>query len=177
MKDVAVYIGEAAFDAVVVEPELFVIDSEEVQCGGVEVVAVGWLFCGARAERVGASVGASASDSTPCHPCGERGCVVVSPFSLRGWLASKLGGADDERAVEEAARAQIGQQGGSAGVEDGAPVAVVADEVFVAIPVGTNFSCGCVFCAAKDLDEPDATFDESAGEEALPAKRPDFGVV
>jgi hypothetical protein len=71
VKDVTVYIGESAFDAVVVEAELFVIDSEEVQCGGVEVVAVGWFFSCARAERVGASVGASASDSAACHPCGE----------------------------------------------------------------------------------------------------------
>ncbi len=177
VKDVTVYIGEPAFDAVVVEAELFVIDSEEVQCGGVEVVAVGWFFSCARAERVGASVGASTSDSAACHPCGEGGCVVVSPFSLRGWLASELGGADHEGAVEEAARSQIGQQGCGAGVEDCAPVAVVADEVFVAIPVGTNFSGGCVFCTAEDLDEPDATFDESAGEEALPTERPDFGML
>ncbi|MEY5016899.1 MAG: hypothetical protein RIS92_3257 [Verrucomicrobiota bacterium] len=53
MKDATVYIGDPASDAVVVEGDLFVMDSQRVQCGGVEVVAVGWFFCCARAERIG----------------------------------------------------------------------------------------------------------------------------
>ena len=38
LDDVSVHVGEAAFDAVVPEGELLVIDAEEVEDGGVEVV-------------------------------------------------------------------------------------------------------------------------------------------
>jgi hypothetical protein len=46
VNDFSVDVGEAAVDAVVVEGELFVVDAEEVQNGGVEVVDGDGIFGG-----------------------------------------------------------------------------------------------------------------------------------
>ena len=39
----AVDIGQTPWDSVVVEREFFVVDTEKVQGGGVQIVAVGWF--------------------------------------------------------------------------------------------------------------------------------------
>jgi hypothetical protein len=102
---------------------------------------------------------------------------VVATFSLCGWLASELRGADDQGAFEKSARAQVGQQGSGAAVEDAAPVSVVADEILMAIPVWPDLSGGRIFRPAEDLDEANSTFYESTCEEALPSEGADFGMV
>ena len=44
LDDMSMHIGEATLNAVVIETEFFVVDAELVQCGGVEVVAVGGIL-------------------------------------------------------------------------------------------------------------------------------------
>src|SRR3977135_4220797 len=44
LDEVAVDVGEAAVDAVVAEGEFFVVDAQEVEDGGVDVVAVGGFY-------------------------------------------------------------------------------------------------------------------------------------
>ena len=62
-------------------------------------------------------------------------------------------------------------------VEDRAPVAVVADNVFVGVPVGPNLLRTRVLGAAVDLHEPHAPLHEPPGEQALPAKGADLRMV
>ena len=75
------HIGEAALDAVVVEAEFFVVEAEQVQRGGVEVVAVGGVFGGLEAEFVGGAVSGAALDAAAGHPGGEGAGVVVAAFA------------------------------------------------------------------------------------------------
>ncbi len=143
-----------------------------------EVVAVGGVLSDFEAEFVALAVAGAAADAAAGHPRGEgTGVVVAADARLRAGLASEFRGADDEGVVEHALAFQIAQECGRAGVEDGAPVAVVAGEVFVAVPVGADGLGLGVFRAAVDLHEADAALDESAGEEALPAEGADVLVV
>ena len=65
--DVAVHIGQSSLDAVVVVGELSVIDPQEVQCGGMEVVAERGSD-GGEAEVVTGAVGSPALDATASQP-------------------------------------------------------------------------------------------------------------
>ena len=97
-------IGESAIDTVVIEAEFFMIEAEQVKCRGVEVVAVNGLLGGFEAEVVGAAIGGATLDAAAGHPGRESSGVVVAAFAdaLRGRLASKLAGADDKCAIEQA---------------------------------------------------------------------------
>ncbi len=172
-----VHIREAAGDAVVVEAELLVIEAEQVQRGGMEVVAVGGILSGFEAEVVGAAICGAALDAAACHPGGEGSGIVIAAFALGSGLAAKLAGADDERAVEQAARFEIGKQGSGTGVEHRTPVAVVPDDVLVTIPVRPDLFRAGVLRTAKNLHEAHAPLNESAGEQALAAKGADVFVV
>lgn len=100
-----VHIGESAINAVVVEAELFMIEAEQVQCRGVEIVAIGRVFSCFETEVVGAAIGGATLNAAAGHPGRESSGVVVAAFAcaLRGGLTSELAGANDERAVEQAA--------------------------------------------------------------------------
>ena len=60
-------IGEAEIAAAVAVGEAFVVEAEQVQHGGVEVVDVDGVVLGAEAEVVGGSVGDAAFDAASCH--------------------------------------------------------------------------------------------------------------
>ena len=97
------HIRQPALDAVVVVAELFVIEAKEVERGSVQVVAVGGIFSGFETEIIGGAVSCATCDATASHPGGEGSGVVIATFALCGGLATKLGGADHERAFEQAA--------------------------------------------------------------------------
>lgn len=54
---------------------------------------------------------------------------------------------------------------------------MVPDEVFVGIPVGADLLGPRVLGAAVDLHEPYTPFDEAAGEQTLPSKGADVGMI
>ena len=60
---VAVHVGEAKVSALEGVGEAFVVDAEQMQHGGVEIVNVEDVFDGVVAEFVGRTVGDSASNS------------------------------------------------------------------------------------------------------------------
>ncbi len=103
INDMPMHIGEAAVDAVVVGAEFFVIEAEQVQGGGVQIVAVGGILGGFEAEVVGAAVGGAALNPATGHPGGEGTGIVIAAFALGSGLAAKLAGADHECAIEQAA--------------------------------------------------------------------------
>ena len=78
MDDFAVDVGEAAVEAIVAEGEVFVIDSQKVKEGGVEVVDAGRVFCGCESKGIGGSIGCATSDSTTGHPIGEACLIVIT---------------------------------------------------------------------------------------------------
>ena len=172
------HIREAAVDAVVVEAQRFVIEAQEVQRGGVEVVAVGGVLGGFESKLVGAAIGGAAPDPTTGHPRGKRAGIVIAAFAyaLRGRLAAKLSGANDEGAIEQAPRLQIRQQRSGSGIENGPPIAVIAHEILMAIPVRSHFLRRGVFRPAIDLHESRAALDEPTREDALAPKGADVFV-
>ena len=89
------HVGEAALDAVVIEAQALVVHAEQVERGGVEVVAVGGVFLGLGTELIRRAVSRAAPDAAAREPRGERAGVVVAALALRAGLATELGRADD----------------------------------------------------------------------------------
>src|SRR5690606_5319481 len=98
---VAVDVGEAAVEAVVVPGELLVVEPEQVQHRRVEVPDGGRVFLGPAAELVGRSVADAAFDAGAHHPAGEAVRIVIAaggPFLVRGH-ATELGRPQHQRVV------------------------------------------------------------------------------
>ena len=95
--DVAVDVGEAEVAAGVGVGEFFVIEAEEVEDGGVEVVDGGDIDGGAAAEFVGLAIADAAFDTGAHHPGGEGVGVVdaaAGSFLMGGhWLCYTAGAA------------------------------------------------------------------------------------
>ena len=96
------HVGEAALDAVVVDGEVFVIETEEVEDGGVEVVR-GDGVVSLEANLIGGAVG-HVTTSTG-KPSGEAVRIVVAPVGagLKHWHAAELGCEHHERVFQQAA--------------------------------------------------------------------------
>ena len=105
LDDMPMDIGESAINAVVVEAEFFVIETEQMQRGGVKIVAIGRVLCSFEPEVVGATIDGTTFDAAAGHPGGKSSRVVIAAFAdtLSGGLTTKLAGADDECAIEQAA--------------------------------------------------------------------------
>ena len=76
--DLAVDVGQAEVSAGVAVGELFVVEAEQVEHRGVEVVDRNWVLDGSEAKFVGCSVDGSAFDSAAGHPQGETPVIVVA---------------------------------------------------------------------------------------------------
>ena len=99
MDDVAVDVGEAEVATGVAVGELFVIEAEEVEHGGVEVVDVDLVFDGLEAEVISRAVNVAAFGSAASHPSGEAVVVVVATVNF-ALVGSFFGHFDDGGAPE-----------------------------------------------------------------------------
>ena len=81
--DIPMHVGQAVFAALVAEGQAFVIEAQQVQHGGVEVVCVDWISRDAETELVGFAVGDSAADAASGQPHCVGVFVVVAAGSLR----------------------------------------------------------------------------------------------
>ena len=77
--DMAGDIGQAIVTAVVAVGELFVIEPEHVEDGGVEVVDVDLILSDADAAVVGGAVDGATFDAGAGHPVSEGVRVVIAP--------------------------------------------------------------------------------------------------
>ena len=105
----AVNIGQPAANAVVVVGELFVIDTQQVQCRGMQVVGISWVFSSLEPERIARPVCGSTLDATSSQPSRESPGVVIAPFiaPLKEWLPAKVRGAYHQRIVEQTPRFKV----------------------------------------------------------------------
>ncbi len=150
--------------------EAGVVEAEEVEDRGVQVVDVHAVLLGAEADGVGGAEEGAALDAAAGEPGGEAvGVVVAAGAALGHGHAAELAAPDDERALEQAAALQVGEQGGDGFVGFGAHGGVVRFDVVVGIPAGE--------VAGVELDEADPALDEAAGEEASGAEVGGDGVV
>ena len=100
--DVALDVGEAEVAAGVAVGEFFVIETEEMEDGGVEVVDVDAVLGGLESEVVGGAVDVAAFDAPACQPHGESVVIVVATVDFAA-VASWGGHFDDGGASEFAA--------------------------------------------------------------------------
>ena len=78
--DVAVDVGQAPVDAIVAHAELGVVDTEEVEDGGVDVVDLGGggAHEGFVSPLIALSSGDAALDAAAAHPVGEAIRIVIA---------------------------------------------------------------------------------------------------
>src|SRR5262245_1934915 len=89
------HVRQPSVDPIMPDRELQVIDAEQVEEGGVEVVDVGGVIAvgGFVAEVVGGAEGEAGLDAAAAEPVGEAVGVVVAAFAaLRARHAAELGG-------------------------------------------------------------------------------------
>lgn len=166
--NVTMDIGKAAFEAIVVIGQAFVIETEEVEDGGVEVVDGGDVFSGFVAEVIGGSVGVGGFDSGSHEPGGEAVGVMVPAGGtfLESGHAAKLGGPDNECVFEETSAFHVLEEGGTGLVENGAMFAVLCFDLFVSVPITDTFATGLVG-TVEELDKANAFFEEAAGKDTV----------
>src|SRR5438045_1327288 len=88
-----VYVSQSAFDAIVIERQAFVIQTEQMQQGGVQVVDGANVFDGAMAVLIGGAVAESFLDAGAGQPHREAMRIVIAPLStaLERGHAAELG--------------------------------------------------------------------------------------
>ena len=81
------HIGEAEVAALIAEGQALVVESEQIQHGGVEVVRVDRVFGDVEAEIVGLAVNGARFDAATGHPHGVGVFVVVATWRSLGAVA------------------------------------------------------------------------------------------
>ena len=159
------------------------VEAQEVQDRGVQVVNVDLVFDGLEAELVGRAVDVAALDAAAGQPHREAVVVMVAAVHLAlirarsrqldGRRAAELAAPDDQRVVEHPALFQILQEGADGLVALPAQLAMTGLEVVVIVP-GLSLT-------VPELDEPHAPLQqppcgqERSGVNARAVKGADVG--
>ena len=160
-------VGEAHVDALVAVGEPAVVDAELLEHGGLQVIDVDGVADRLPADFVGFAVCVTASETTAGEEHREGGRVVVAScdstasrtiFSQRG--TAEFTADDDHRFVEQAALLEVVDQCCNRLINHRGVVGEVASHVAVVIPRGKD-----------NVDEPDAAFDHTSGQQAIGGKR------
>ena len=88
------------------------VEAQQVQDGGVQIVDVDLVLDGRVAEVVGRAVRLAALDAAAGHPGGEPARAVVAPLAvLAGRRAAELAGPDNQSLVEQPPALEVQQAG------------------------------------------------------------------
>ena len=168
VEDLASDVGESVAAAIVEVGELLVVETEQVEHRGMEVMDGAAVDGGLEADLVKLAVGGASLDAGAGHEHAETVRVVVSAtVALGNGHAAELTAPDDECGVDEAGALEVGEEGVDGAVGGAAVALMVAVEVAVGVP----------FAVAVDLDEADTSLDEAAGEKAFGAEGAGFFLV
>src|SRR6266404_20739 len=110
--DVSADVRETKIPALEFVCELFVIDAQEVEHGGVEVVDACDVLDGVVAQIVGGAELRAALDAAAGDEDGEALDVVIAAGALGHGRAAEFAAPDDEGVVEHAALFEVGDEGG-----------------------------------------------------------------
>ena len=156
-------VGEAEIAAFESVDEAFVVEAEEVEDSGLDVVDVDGVFGDLHAEFVGGAVGDAGFDAAAGHPHGEGlGVVIASAAASECGAGFNHGGAsefaapDDKGVFEQSAFFKVFDKGGGGLIGLFAFGFESAFDVAVVIPG-----------AVVTVDEADAAFDETSCEQAV----------
>ena len=158
---------QSAVDAIMVVGEPFVIKAEQVEDGSVKIVHGGDILLGLPAEGIGRSIRVGGVDAGSGEPSGEARGVVIAPAGpfLESGHAAELGTPDHKDVVEHTAGLEVADEGGGGLVEDVGVSGVLGLDLLVSVPVADAFAHG--IGSIEELDEADAFFQESPGEDAI----------
>ena len=174
LQDVPVHVCQSAIDAILSDGQSGVIDSKQVQDGGVDIVDLSGVIAieGFVAPFVGVSAGDATADSTATQPVGEDIRVMVTAGGpLSGGHASEFCCPEDDGVIQQSALFEIFDERGGADGHTHGQWSVVALNIFVAVPVT---AWEAVIVSAPDLNKSDASFQQSASDEAFATEAVSF---
>ncbi len=142
------------------------VESEQMQDGGMEVVHMDFVFGDLKPDVIGGAVDMAAFDAAACHPDGEPVVVMIpadlwGEWHLGGGSASEFASPKYEGIVQHSPVLEILQQCGDWLVALGRQPAVGFLDVFMGIP--------WLAAAMPDLYVTDSAFRETSCHEDLPA--------
>ena len=143
MHYLAVDIGESTLDTVVIVSQLGVVDSEEMQHSGVEIVPRNRPLNGFPTDLIRVPERETWFEACTGHPATETVAIVVTTranFVLRGLCkrrSPKLGREQHQRVVEHPALLQITKQRGNRFVDSTRLDRVILFHILVCIPART----------------------------------------
>jgi len=149
------------------------IQTEQSQDGGVQVVQVNTIVNGPQTDLVRRADGLAAFHAATSHPYREAIRIVVAPraatidcrAAIDSRAAAELATPDYQRRIEQTAGLQIGEQPGDSFVGLGRSGLVIFVALDVTIPV-----VGVLPVAAPYLHETDAAFHQAARQQAPAAE-------
>ena len=157
----------AALEAV---GEAFVVDAEEVQDGGLEVVDVDGMIDGVEAEVVGSAESEAGLDSAASYPDGEGIWMMIAApagsvvdVALNERRATEFAAPDDERVIQHAAHFQVLNKRGARLIGVFALRVEFGRQAVVLVPAGVHA-----------LDEADSAFGKATGHQAVVSERAGF---
>jgi len=161
-----VHIRQSEVAARVAISESFVIETQTVQHGGVQVMHADGILGGSEAQFVGGSVCLATANPASCQPDRKAPVIVVSTglwFSVGGKFdgrgAAEFAAPEDEGVVEHAALLEIGNECGDGLIDLCGEAAVSRFDVGVIVPRLTG--------PVPELHVADPAFQQSAGDESL----------
>lgn len=162
----SVDVREAVMPSLELVGEFLVLDAQQVEKSGLEIVHVNFVFDGIEANVVGCPVSDAGFDSSTRHPDGEGvGVVVAAPLfaishlTLQEGRASEFSTPDHKGVIEEPSLFEILNESGGRLVGVAALVVEFGGERIVLVPTGMH-----------QLDVAGAAFQETSGEKAVAGK-------
>src|SRR2546423_4612692 len=131
------HISQAAVDAVMIKTESLMVEAEQMQDGGVQIVNAGDIFHGFVSKVIRRSVTEAFLNTGAREPNSKAVRIVIA--AIRAFLESghapKIGHPDHQSMLEQSARFHIFEQRGARLVENGRMDAVLLFQSLVAVPI------------------------------------------
>ena len=154
------YVSETEVAPIEEIGEAFVVDTEEVQDGGMEVVDVDSVFHSFVAEFVTCSVVGTSLDASSGHPHGEGVGIMVSTLTaLRVGGAPEFPSPDHEGILEHSPGLEVGKKGADWLVDALSGDPVIGPDVVVTVPWNVGHSSSSAVGAGVELHETDPSLD------------------
>ena len=147
----------------------FVVQSEQVQQGGIEIVQGMDVLHGRPSQFIGHAMADSFANSGAGHPTGEPVRVVIPSLSalLEKRHASEFGAPDHEGVLQKTPLSQVADEGRRGLIEDGRVAVVLFLELVVTVPV--EFAAAGVG-PIEELHKPHAPLHEPPCQDAVAGK-------
>ena len=147
------------------ECQAFVVQSEQMQDRGVEIVDMHAILGDGHPQIIRRSMDDPPFHAAPCHPGGEHLMVMFPTFGIGRFVirrSPELRCPNDKSVVEQAALLEIAKERGDGAIDVFGKVFMIA-HVAVRVPVVRR-------SRINHFDEADAALDEPPCDQALPAE-------